>query len=90
MTSFSVKDILNLSESAARASRTESTPELSVNFEKCGDDNRSTEACGVASNHTQKSSYTSKRSLDFVSLIEMNHTSSVGALWPVIRRATRT
>lgn len=70
MTSFSVKDILNLSESAARASRSESTPELSVNFEKCGDDNRS-EACGVASNHTQKSSYTSKKSLDFVSLIVM-------------------
>ncbi|XP_031549659.1 homeobox protein XENK-2-like [Actinia tenebrosa] len=59
MTSFSVKDILNLSEST-RASRSESTPELSVNFEKCGDDNR-LEACGVASNQTQKSSYTNNQ-----------------------------
>ncbi|KAK3753334.1 hypothetical protein QZH41_015269 [Actinostola sp. cb2023] len=62
MTSFSVKDILNLNESVARVSRSESTPELSVNFEKCGDDNRS-EACGVAPNHTQKSTYANSQDI---------------------------
>ena len=70
MTSFSVKDILNLPENGICLSKSETTQESTGNY-YCPDGNTRSSSCGpVVCNQTQECSYTSKDGLDFVSLIE--------------------
>lgn len=72
MTSFSVKDILNLPENGLCLSKSETSQESTMNYQ-CLDGNTRSSSCGpVVCNQTQEASYTSKDGLDFVSLIERN------------------
>ena len=67
MTSFSVKDILNLPENSICLPKSETTLEST----QCSDGNSRSSSCGpVVCNQVQECSYTSKDELDFVSLIE--------------------
>ena len=67
MTSFSVKDILNLPENSIDISRSEST----LASTQCSEGNSRSSSCGpiVCNQQAQESSYTSKDKIDFVSLI---------------------
>lgn len=72
MTSFSVKDILNLPETGLCPSKSETTHESSsTESYHCPGGNTHSPSCGSAvCNQGQEYSYTSKNELDFVSLIE--------------------
>lgn len=70
MTSFSVKDILNLPEAGLCPSKSETTRESSPNYHSPGGNTRSSSCGSVVCNQGQECSYTSKNELDFVSLIE--------------------
>ena len=70
MTSFSVKDILNLPENSICLSKSETTHESTSSYH-CSDGTTRSSSCGpVVCNQAQECSYTSKDGLDFVSLIE--------------------
>ena len=72
MTSFSVRDILNLPDTGLCSSKSETTHESSsTESYHCPGGNTHTPSCGsVVCNQGQEYSYTSKNELDFVSLIE--------------------
>lgn len=70
MTSFSVKDILNLPEAGLCPSKSETTHESSPNYHSPGGNTRTSSCGSVVCNQGQECSYTSKNELDFVSLIE--------------------
>ena len=72
MTSFSVRDILNLPDTGLCPSKSETTHESSsTESYHCPGGNTHTPSCGsVVCNQGQEYSYTSKNELDFVSLIE--------------------
>lgn len=70
MTSFSVKDILNLPEAGLCPSKSETTRESSPNYHSPGGNTRTSSCGSVVCNQGQECSYTSKNELDFVSLIE--------------------
>lgn len=70
MTSFSVKDILNLPEAGLCPSKSEATHESSPNYHSPGGNTRTSSCGSVVCNQGQECSYTSKNELDFVSLIE--------------------
>lgn len=72
MTSFSVKDILNLPEAGLCPSKSETTLESSPSYHSPGGNTRApNSSCAtVVCNQDQECSYTSKNELDFVSLIE--------------------
>jgi len=70
MTSFSVKDILNLPEAGLSPSKSEATHESSPNYHSPGGNTRTSSCGSVVCNQGQECSYTSKNELDFVSLIE--------------------
>ena len=70
MTSFSVKDILNLPEAGLCSSKSETTHESSPNYHSPGGNTRTSSCGSVVCNQGQGCSYTSKNELDFVSLIE--------------------
>lgn len=69
MTSFSVKDILNLPDNGT-ASKTETSLERELDFANREDDDIRSRSCGIASNQEQELSYGSKKQLDFVSLLK--------------------
>lgn len=70
MTSFSVKDILNLPEAGLCPSKSETALESSANYHSPGGNTRTSSCGSVVCNQGQECSYTSKNELDFVSLIE--------------------
>lgn len=72
MTSFSVKDILNLPETGLCSSKSETTHESSsvASYHCPGGNTHSPSCASVVCNQGQECSYTSKNELDFVSLIE--------------------
>lgn len=70
MTSFSVKDILNLPEAGLCPSKSETTHESSASYHSPGGNTRTSSCGSVVCNQGQECSYTSKNELDFVSLIE--------------------
>ena len=77
MTSFSVKDILNLPEAGLCPSKSEATLESSPNYQSPSGATR-TSSCGtVVCNQGQECSYTSKNELDFVSLIQRKVNASL-------------
>lgn len=62
MTSFSVKDILNLREGRVSTSKSETTANSALNFQRNGDDDddKGSPACGRACTQGEESSHTSK------------------------------
>ena len=68
MTSFSVKDILNLPDNGT-ASKTETSLERELDFAN-DDENIRSRSCEILSNQEQELSYRSKEQLDFVSLLK--------------------
>lgn len=77
MTSFTVKDILNLPEAGLCPSKSETTRESSPNYHSPGGNTRSSSYGNAVCNQGQECSYTSKNELDFVSLIERKVNAGV-------------